>query len=475
MSSNKLTAEARNENAATLAAALGLDISEAADVLDMTVLVTATASDTPATAFAEDVIALLQRTVTVATECGGDQTPSAEIIIGSATPRSNAKKVFVTVNADHAVISSASSPTPICCEVHGLLRSYVACYICASTLNAALDVQVPYGCPDPLTLTFSELGIDLDALSEPVDIGVAHLAGAGAIGNGFLWAARHIDLRGILHVVDDDYVSSGNLNRQIWFDIDDIGAGKASRLVSKAEPLFKHLRLFAHKSRLQDLPEKSDGAWLKRLIVAVDSRRARRQLQSEFPGEVFDASTTDIREVVIHHNKQPSELACLSCIYEPDEEEESREQHISNHLGVPLDAVRSERITEESAAIISSRFPSLKENELVGIAYDSLYKQLCGTGMLKSDNGKRVLAPFAFVSALAGVLLALEVLRRCSGYGSDRNFNYWRVSAWHPPLSRRRHLRPKQHGCGFCGNKTLIKINDLLWRPISGKSNSAAN
>jgi hypothetical protein len=41
------------------------------------------------------------------------------------------------------------------------------------------------------------------------------MAGAGAIGNGFLWAARHVDIRGTLHIADDDRVSSGNLNRRI--------------------------------------------------------------------------------------------------------------------------------------------------------------------------------------------------------------------------------------------------------------------
>lgn len=463
MPSNQLTAEARNENAATLAAALGMNLSEAAEALDVTVLISASASDRSASALAEDVAMLLNRTVTVVTECNNNQNPSAEIVIGTATPRSGAKRIFVAVDADHAVISCASINAGSCSAVHGLLRSYIACYICALTLNAALDVQLPYGCPDPLTLPFSEVGVDLDVLSAPVDIGVAHLAGAGAIGNGFLWAARHLDLRGTLHVVDDDHVSSGNLNRQIWFDAEDIGEGKASRLVSKVEHHFQQLRLVAHKSRLQDLPEKSDGAWLKKLIVAVDSRRARRQLQNEFPGEVFDASTTDIREVVIHHNKQPTGLACLSCIYEADAEELSREQHISAHLGVPLEDVRSERITAESAAIISSKFPSLNKSDIEGTAYDSLYKQLCGTGMLKSESGKRVLAPFAFVSALAGVLLAFELLRRCGSPRSDRNFNYWRVSAWHPPLSRRRVTRPQQHSCGFCGSKILSNVNAVLW------------
>lgn len=53
--------------------------------------------------------------------------------------------------------------------------------------------------------------------------------------------------------------------------------------------------------RLQDVPAKQGGgAWLKRLIVGVDSPRARRNLQTEVPGEVYDASTTGISEVVVH-------------------------------------------------------------------------------------------------------------------------------------------------------------------------------
>ena len=32
-------------------------------------------------------------------------------------------------------------------------------------------------------------------MSQPVLLGRAYLAGAGAIGNGLLWAARHLDIR----------------------------------------------------------------------------------------------------------------------------------------------------------------------------------------------------------------------------------------------------------------------------------------
>jgi hypothetical protein len=290
------------------------------------------------------------------------------------------------------------------------------------------------------------------------------LAGAGAIGNGLLWVARHLDIRGRLEIADDDHVESGNLNRQVWFGTEDIGLNKVERLVLKAQPFFRSLTLVPRPMRVQDLPEKCPGAWLRRLIVAVDSRRARRQLQNELPGEIFDASTTDIREVVIHYNRQPTAEACLSCIYEPDAEELSREQHIADHLGVSVDAVRRERISAAAATVIVERFPALADMNLVGTAYDTLFKKLCGEGLLKTAAGRRVIAPFAFVSVLAGALLAVELVRRLGAGRSERNFNYWRVSAWHAPLARRRILRPRQTGCSFCDSHMLARVNAQLWR-----------
>src|SRR5262249_54270405 len=159
-----------------------------------------------------------------------------------------------------------------------------------------------------------------------------------------LCAARHLNFRGRLEIVDDDHVSSGNLNRQIWFQTDDITKPKATRLAALPQPYYPSLERVSRQSRLPELAEGTETDWLPRLLAPVESRRARRELQNEFPGEVFDASTTDIREVVIHHHQQPTAHACLSCIYEPDEAEVSREHHIAEHLGVTVEEVRSERI-----------------------------------------------------------------------------------------------------------------------------------
>lgn len=463
MSSHPLTAEARHENAAALAAALGMDLDKAAETLDMAVVITTNPVDLLAKEFAAEITALLGRTVKQVSTVDIPTAPATELVIGDAIARTESRKLYLSVTHEGATISRTPKAQDFLQPVHNLLRVIIACYASAAALDRALGEHSPFGLNDPFAFSFDALGLDLADLSRPVDIGHAYLAGAGAIGNGLLWAAQHLDLRGRLEIADDDSVDSGNLNRQMWFDTDDIGLKKVERIALKAQPFFHSLELVPRDMRIQDLPEKSSGPWLRRLIVAVDSRRARRQLQNELPREVFDASTTDIREVVVHYNRQPTTDACLSCIYEPDKEELSREQHIADHLGVSVDAVRCERISDAAAITIADRFPDLISTDLIGVAYDTLFKQLCGEGILKTASGRQVVAPFGFVSVLAGALLAVELVRRLGSDGSDRDFNYWRVSAWHAPLARRRIQRPRQSGCAFCDDRTLQRVNAQLW------------
>jgi molybdopterin/thiamine biosynthesis adenylyltransferase len=462
MASNKVTTESHNENAITLAAALGLSQEQASKLLTLTVLVTTQDGDLIGLQFAQEVSDLLVRTVESVTSTHVDH-PNVEIVIGVTKPRTNATAIYVSLGEERAVISSSPCATSPCQHAPKIFHLIAACYASAMSLYFATGSQLPSGIQDPLNIIFNDFGVDPATVEQAIDIGHAYLVGAGAIGNGLLWAARHLNFHGRLEIVDDDDVSPGNLNRQVWFDTDDIGQPKASRLVERAQSAFPNLKLVPREQRLQSLQERNQDAWLARLIVAVDSRRARRSLQREIPGEVFDASTTDIREVVVHYHKQPNPYACLSCIYEQDEEETTRERHIADHLGVSIEEVKTERISQASAEAIVMRFPKLSAAAIVGTAYDSLFKTLCAESELKDVSDNRVVAPFSFVSVLAGSLLALELVRRLGPGHADTSFNYWRLSPWHAPLPRRRSLRPKQLNCEFCNEPILVKLATRFW------------
>ena len=463
MSDHFLTPEAKRENAAALATALGLSLSDASQALDLHIAITVAPADVTAVRIGDETSQLLRRTVRQVTLNAPHENVATELVVGSATPTTNAKQLYLSVLPDHAKISQNEHCAKICAPTLPILVLLIACYASAATLSRALDRALPFAPPDPFILDFRQIGIDWNSVMAPVDLEHTFIAGAGAIGNGFLWAARHLNFRGQLNIADDDAVSSGNLNRQLWFHTDDIDLPKVDRIVEKAQVHFPQLKLVPNRCRLQDMPDKSDGPWLRRLIVAVDSRRARRELQSELPGEVFDSSTTDIREIVVHHNIQPNALACLSCIYEADEEEITREKHIAQHLGVSIEDVRTDRISKSAAERIVLMHTELRAENLIGIAYDTLFKTLCAEGQLQTPGGRRVIAPFAFVSVLAGTLLALEVVRRLGPGRHSQNFNYWRLSPWHPVDHRRRITRPKQAHCAFCADPILKRVNLDLW------------
>lgn len=457
-----LTPEARRENTETLKAVLGLDEHAATSLLDISLSVTADQNNPIDQLVESEVLAMLSRTVQRALPADQRQPSSLELVIGGAIPVGTGPKLYLRIGPEHATLSTAPLGGHASHPIPKILALLVACYSGAAMLFHSTEGKLPFELPDPFEFSYDALGVDASLLAQPINLGHAYLAGAGAIGNGLLWALRYLRVKGQLDIVDDDTVSSGNLNRQMWFDADDIGLPKAELLARKAQSQMPELRLVPRHLRLQSLPEKSAGPWLRRLIVAVDSRRARRELQNEFPGEVFDASTTDIREIVLHHHRQPTNDACMTCIYAPDAEEFKREQHIADHLGITINEVRTERISAAAASTIAQRF-GLNSGEIAGTAYDSLFKSLCSQGRLGEIADKRTVAPFAFVSVLAGAMLAIELCRRLSDTSMGAEYNYWRLSPWFPPLGRRRIVRPRQHGCTFCGQSALRRVNNELW------------
>jgi hypothetical protein len=95
----------------------------------------------------------------------------------------------------------------------------------------------------------------------------------------------------------------------------------------------------------------------------------------------------------------------------------ARARSIALALGVTAEEIRRRILEPAAARLIIARYPDrgLTEESLVGEAYDSLFKSLCAQAALRSADQQQVFAPFAFVSALAGALLAIETVRRAGG------------------------------------------------------------
>jgi hypothetical protein len=98
---------------------------------------------------------------------------------------------------------------------------------------------------------------------------------------------------------------------------------------------------------------------------------------------------------------------------------------------------------------------------LIGEAYDSLFKSLCAQAALRSADQQQVFAPFAFVSALAGALLAIETVRRAGG--EIVSYNYWRVSPWEPFDIRLQRRIPASAACEICADPVIRQVAAQVW------------
>lgn len=456
-----MTLSARDENAKVLAKLLGLEDSEAAELLGMTILVRADADDS-ARAIGRDVVNLLERTVGVVRAEDG-RPPSVEVLVGNLVGAGAWPIVRIGVTRSEVVVSCEAIPEhEDSAEVPEIILLVAACYAAGMAVRLGLRNGFPLPHANTIRLPVAQL-IRGCPLNRPVDLHKLYVAGAGAISNGLLQGLARLDVRGEFHIVDPKQVTPGNLNRCLWFERADIGLPKADALVNRAQPAMRGAKLVARTCRVQDLLERSSGPWLERLVVAVDSRRARRGLQEELPREVFDASTTGIEEVVVHFNRATTKEACLSCIYAEDAVEAVHEKHVADMLGVSVDDVREHYIGADAACRIAARHTGLNGQQLVGTAYDTLFKTLCATGQLGVDEGRTILAPFSFVSVLAGAYLALELVLRSSSADVTRPFNYWRASPWTSPVFELQALRPARPQCETCGNAVIRATVGRLW------------
>lgn len=458
------------ENARSLADLLGTHEEEAAQLLDATVVLTIADNDQRARATGEHVELMLSRTLTrVCREVPGDRSPGLEIVIGETARRYAGHVVYISFQCGRVVVGERVVSDRLSVAPIALLLA--ACYTCAAGLKRILGdrLRQPVSANHVVDLE-QLLGEDACGIEQPVDFGEAFLAGGGAIGNGFVLGAALLPLSGKLHIADDDKASGGNLQRCVLFDETDINHPKAQQLAKKGLALSQgRLRCEGHNVVLQNVPQRTEGGWLWRLIVAVDSPRARRQLQTELPREVFDASTTGAEEVVLHFNEQPTADACLACVYHHSPPEAARENHIAETLGVTVAEVRELRVSPASTSKICSRYAHLRPEDVVGLAYDTLFKALCSTSKLMTPENRQVLTPFAFVSVFAGAMLALEFFRRVRRGSHANLYNTWHMSPWtNPVLRARRQLKPKAD-CQFCSDPIVRAIVADTWRNSSAK------
>lgn len=253
-----------------------------------------------------------------------------------------------------------------------------------------------------------------------------HLTGAGAIGNGTLWALSRLPCRGTLHIVDPEKVTDSNLQRYVMLVDGDQDKEKASLSAG----------WLSANEQLEVTPHTSDWAThvaavpeykVETVLSAVDSAEARIQIQASLPRVVFNGWTQKGEAGVSRHRDFLGPMACLACLYVPTGISENEDELVRRALKLPEDRPTLEQVRRRLQHSVPTEAAFLQQiATAAGVPYEKLapfenrplrdlyVEAVCGGQVMEFHEAAlkaRAEVPMGFQSVFSGLLLAAELAR----------------------------------------------------------------
>ncbi len=304
-----------------------------------------------------------------------------------------------------------------------------ACFAAANVFRAVFGDQIHGGGLDEEIdlnlLTYRQKDASTLDLRD-IDIGDSHLVGIGAIGNGAVWAlGRTKEVRGNLSLIDHEKADLSNLQRYVLTVQADIDVPKvdiATRVLASTS-----LTVMPIAEKWQDYVGSRPDWRFERVAVALDTAADRIVVQGALPKWIGNAWTqTD--DLGVSRHVFSDGKACLACLYLPTGKTKDEPDLIAETLRMPEAALQIKTLLQTEAPVdadfvqhVAAAFGVQFEelSQFIGSPVRSFYQRaVCGGLLLKLTDGQQGSAatvPMAFQSALAGIMLAAEVLKHASG------------------------------------------------------------
>lgn len=267
----------------------------------------------------------------------------------------------------------------------------------------------------------------------PTDIGQSHLVGLGAIGHGAVWALSRLKiLSGRLHLIDHEIVELSNLQRYALATQRHADKTEKVRLCKDALRQ-TNLTVAAHRCTWAEYVAGRSNWSFDRVAVAVDSARDRIAVQSSLPCWLVNAWTQP-GDLGCSRHEFLGEHACLMCMYMPEGKQKDFDTIVAESVGLlhakPVVTsllytgapVGREFIEHVAKALTISVEPLLPFQDKPLRTFYS--EAICGGVVLRLKGGDvrregtveaAAQVPMAFQSALAGIMLASELVLHASG------------------------------------------------------------
>ncbi|MDP9412541.1 MAG: E2 ligase fold family C protein [Pseudomonadota bacterium] len=268
-------------------------------------------------------------------------------------------------------------------------------------------------------------------LPDGIDLGHVQLAGVGAIGNGFLWTLANAPvLRGTLDVIDPEPIDLSNLQRYVLALRGNVGTDKVA--LATAALATSGLTVRPFKETWAEYAAR--GEILEHVAVALDTARDRVQLQGSLPRRITNA-WTQAGDLGLSRHGFGADCACLACLYLPSGKRRNEDEIVAEelglgneqaqlmrvrlmlHQGTPVDEPFVREIAAAAGVDVERLLP------FVGLPLRSFRaKAVCGNALLRAPDGggADTQVPLAFQSALAGVMLAADVVAERGGLRERR-------------------------------------------------------
>lgn len=319
------------------------------------------------------------------------------------------------------------------------------------------------------------------------------LVGLGAVGNGTLWALSKLNqLSGVINLVDHETISLSNMQRYVTLyenDKDKYKVNLAKNFIKK-----KNLKVKTIVGKWDEYVVKRNDWNIDCVAIGIDNEKDRIGIQSTLPKVIFN-SFTEKELIGINRHYSLVEDACLACSYIPTNKKRHRINEIADNCNIPdlsemikeyfnsgilVDQIlppkhNSQNKFDKSLLTEISNANSIEISQLSqfnGMNVDQFYSDfVCGGVIMKlskSENKvENIDAPLAFQSALAGILLAAELVK----YSIHQTIKIeQRTDFYHlqpilkdyNPLNR--ILVKNDKGNCICGDKDFIKRYQEKWK-----------
>lgn len=257
------------------------------------------------------------------------------------------------------------------------------------------------------------------------------IVGIGAIGNGIIWALSNFkDLKGDIKLVDSETVKLSNLQRYVLFkekDEEKIKVEIANKFFNQ-----KKLKVETLRGKWNDYIKNRNNWDINCVAVSIDNEKDRIGIQSSLPNFIFN-SFTEPESIGISRHKNFSIDPCLACSYIPSQRKKDFINEVADNCNIPY---KSEMVKDyynlgktvndiwppkykDSLLSVIAKSNKIDVSKLIhfnGMKIDQFYSDfVCGGVILELSNTEieinNVDAPLAFQSAMAGILLASELVK----------------------------------------------------------------